>query len=172
MRAILFACVAIGLSALAAAQEKGDSPKRLNDPKPLQVDVRPVGGKVIALDGGMLFLKPDWGKPIRVKLWGVDTPDVKDWPWGPRARGALDHILRTLEPRIVCQPRGKKSQGQTMAQCYGHTRKPPKNRVDIGGAMIETGYAVEHRKFFGRSYAAQEGRARKNRRGIWRAWKP
>jgi endonuclease YncB( thermonuclease family) len=164
--------VAIWLSAPAAAQEKGDFPKRPDDLQGVQVGLKPVSGKVIALDGCMLLLKPDWGKPIRVKLWGVGIPDVKDWPWGPRARGALDHILQTLGPRVVCQPRGKTSQGETMAQCYGHTRKPPKNRVDIGGAMIETGFAIEHRMFFDPPYAASEKRARENRRGIWRAWKP
>jgi endonuclease YncB( thermonuclease family) len=120
----------------------------------------------------MLLLKPDWGQPVRVGLWGVHAPDVKDWPWGPRARGALDHILQTLGPRIVCQPRGKKVKGLTNAQCHGHTKEPPKNRVDIGGAIIETGFAIENRMFFGRYYAVHEQHARKNRRGIWRASKP
>ena len=173
MKGILFACMVLWLSMPAAAQEKGDFPKRLNAPQRVQVDLKPISGKAIALDGCMLLLKPDGGKARRVKLWGVSTPDVKDWPWGPRARGALDHILQTLGPRVVCQPRGKASQGQTiMAQCYGHTKKPPKNRVDISGAMIESGFAVEHRVYFGRYYTESEGRARKERRGIWRSWKP
>lgn len=112
--------------------------------------------------------------PITVRLWGVDAPDMKVWPWGPWARTALDQIIGGW--LITCEIRGK-SHKRLVALCtadtttiFGAMSGEKGDQVDLGLALVARGLAVEHRVYGKGFYRGAEGVAQIDRAGIWRDW--
>ncbi len=73
MRSLFLILLLVGLAAPAATQYKG----------------RVIGGAPAAFDGDTLLVKPESAQPVSVRLWGIDTSEMKGAPWGRQARGAL-----------------------------------------------------------------------------------
>jgi endonuclease YncB( thermonuclease family) len=125
-----------------------------------------IKGKAIALDGGTLLVTQDGGgKAVTVKIWGLDAPEMKIWPWGPRARGTLDLFLRSHERGVVCERR-ENAGNQILAKC----RLIPDsggNDLDVGAIMIRSGYAVEDRVISKGVYQDEEETAWRNNLGVW-----
>ncbi len=67
----------LGWAAPAAAQYKG----------------RVIGGAPAAFDGDTLLVKPESAQPVRVRLWGIETSEMKGAPWGRQASAALAEFL-------------------------------------------------------------------------------
>lgn len=130
-------------------------------------------GDAVALDGDTLLI--DGGK---VRIFGIDAPEMRDWPLGAYARAALDGILQggPVTCLIVHHDRHKRPVGFCGTAA----------NADIATAMISRGWAVPYRLFtYGRveddtplardaiaamaaAYDAAEADARTARRGIWR----
>ncbi len=127
-----------------------------------------IEGKALALDGDTLIVTQADGKEITVRLWAVDAPEMSVWPWGPRARAAIDGWLRLGNNEVQCEPKGQ-SYGRTVAYC---TVESPsafggKTRRDLGDDLIGWGLAVEWRSFGKGFYADSECFAIEERRGVW-----
>ena len=122
-----------------------------------------IVGKALALDGDTILVTPEGGKAVKVRLWAVDAPEMKLWPWGPLSRKRLDRILKRGGDLVRCARKGK-SYDRVVAVCtneqsfYGPGRPGKIRTVDIGGSMIAYGYAVEHRVFGRGFYADSESR--------------
>lgn len=92
----------------------------------------------------------------RVRLNGVDAPEMRGDARGPVARAAMDDILMGRE--VVCDISGK-SHDRVVGRCF-------LNGDDVGEALIRKGWAFEHRKYTD-DYAAAEAEARAEGRGFW-----
>lgn len=98
------------------------------DPRPLDGDTFICGGN------------------LRIRLWGVDSPE-RHTPAGPAATRALANL--TLGQTLVCKSKGR-SHDRTVAQCWI-------GRMDVGGEMVRQGQAVDLPKY-SRGYYARAGR--------------
>ncbi len=102
MRSLFLILLLIGLTAPAAAQYKG----RVigGAPAAAEYNGRVIGGAPVALEGDSLLVTPECAPAIRVRLWGIDTSDMKDAPWTRQARDALGDFLdwsRRVQCRVV-----------------------------------------------------------------------
>lgn len=153
MRGLMFACVAMMFIAPAMAAEK-------------------ITGQAIALDGDTLMVFVG-NKRYRIRLWGISAPEMKNIPYGPYARATLDNFLAESKGRVSCEPTGKDRYKRIIAVCT-------RNKGDIGAGMIALGWASVHRLYAydgsdtdrADAYDWVEKMARKNRKGMWRDWKP
>ncbi len=110
-------------------------------------------------------------EPIKVRLWGVDAPEMNA-PDGSgwAARKTMDSLL-VWQP-VTCTVINTDRHGRVVATC---TNDP---NGDLGRVLIAAGWAVEYRKFTRppptgleetvESYAEAERQAEHNRRGRWK----
>ncbi len=137
-----------------------------------------ISGRAVALDGDTLLIWPEASQdlpkgatlvPVKVRIFGIDAPEMSDWPLGVYARAALDGMLQggPATCHIVDRDRHKRPVGI----CLGFAG------FDLGPDMIAKGWAVPYRVFthaagapdgLGARYDAAEAEARAARRGIWR----
>ncbi len=133
-------------------------------------------GGALALDGKTLFLNGN----TAIRLWGVEAPEMSNWPWGPRARRQLDEILSSSS-RVLCESKGQRL-NRIEARCWpmdGEIQATETGYVlsaalaegrDIGAQLIGAGYAVEYRSLTGGypPYREREKIARDRKVGMWR----
>ena len=124
-------------------------------------------GMPVVLDGDT-FLFVDAGPcggDVTVRLWGIDSPEMTDWPWGAWSRGYLESIIDGQVIRCVSMEKDK--YGRDVAECVRM-----RDNLPIGRAMIRAGWAVGYRVFLAGhptagEYVTDEADARMNQRGIW-----
>ena len=127
---------------------------------------RVVDGDTLDIDA------PDGDKSVtRIRLWGVDTPEVghgrgADMHFGPEAQAFAERTLQGREVRIVLsQRRTRGKYGRLLAYVF----------LERGGRMfnemlIEQGYGYADLRFkhdYGRRFEAIERDARKAGVGLW-----
>lgn len=144
-----------------------------------------IEGAAVALDGDTIqFLLTR----EKVRLWGVDAPEMTDVPYGLWSRGALDAMLLHSKPgfglRSITCDIVDRDRDRLVAAC-----RPTDTADDLGAAMIGQGWAVTYRIFtasarpadimfgngdgnrlglLGSLYDLAERSAREGRRGLWR----
>jgi len=132
-------------------------------------------GKATALSGSTILLEPDQTfsdrAPLEIQLWGIEAPEMKAWPWGPRARGALDWILRTEGPYVRCEVQGL-SHNRIIADCDAGKKPTGPFTWGIGRAMLRSGFAVLDPLVTEGLYFSDEQEAQYERRGVWKDWAP
>lgn len=126
-----------------------------------------ITGKAVALDGDTLWLEDQ-----RVRLWGIDAPEMNDWPWGAWARGRLDSLLLSAKGEVHCGVIDLDRHKRPVAIC----KTVPEGK-DLSLVMLRAGFAVVYRRFTVRAlgdmiqiaalYNASEYAARGERLGIW-----
>ncbi len=119
MRSLFLILLLIGLTAPAAAQYKG----------------RVIGGAPAAFDGDTLLVKPEGAQPVRVRLWGIDTSEMKDAPWARQARDALGDFL-DWSRRVQCRVVDHDKHELPIARCVttGVPRCTPRGEIATCGA--------------------------------------
>lgn len=122
---------------------------------------KPISGKAFVFDANTLEVR---GKQIR--LFGIDAPDRpqtctskagKSYPCGLRAAFALDNLAKNK--MVTCQPRGADSRMRVLAVC-SH------NGLDIGGAMVEAGWAMADTRYSNQYLKTQQA-AETSGIGLW-----
>ncbi len=148
----------LGWAAPVAAQYKGQM----------------FGGAPVAFDGDTLLVKPESAQPVRVRLWGIDTSEMKDASWARQARDALGDFLdwsRRVQCRVVDHDKHKLS----IARCVT-TGPGAAGGKDLGIWLLERGWAVADRdltqasgadSWQARLYDMAERAARDGRKGRW-----
>ncbi len=116
-----------------------------------------LAGYPTIIDGDTLRLN---GK--RIRIVGIDAPEMNQtctdpsgrrWACGRVATQRL-HALIAGGP-VECAAKGRGYYGRTLARCSV-------NGVDLGGAMVREGYAVNYG-----GYLLAEAEARLQQRGLW-----
>jgi micrococcal nuclease len=97
---------------------------------------------------------------VRVRVFGIDAPEMKQEPWGTLSRDVLRGMVPRNEPirlRVTDQDR------------YGRVvAKVLVGELDAGLELVRQGHAIVYRQFNNRSdYLQAEAEARRAKRGIW-----
>jgi micrococcal nuclease len=115
-------------------------------------------------DGDTLWVRPsDGGKPIKLRLHGLDAPEVCQ-AGGVASRDALKRLVdqRSLQVETF----GRDAWGRTIARISI-------DRRDLGARMVQDGHAWSDRfRDDPGPYATEETSARRARRGVFAQAKP
>ena len=109
-------------------------------------------------DGDTLWVRPVGGKPVKVRLQGIDAPE-RCQAWGEQARAAL--ASRVLNRQVAVRTRAYDDYKRAIAHVELHGD-------DVAAWMVREGHAWSYR--YRRSlgpYAEQEQQARAARRGLF-----
>lgn len=97
---------------------------------------------------------------VKVRVFGIDAPEMKQEPWGDRSREALRGLLPrfgSITLRVTDQDR----YGRTVAQVLADNQ-------DLGLEMVRRGQAVVYRQYNNSAlYQQAQAEAKQARRGIW-----
>lgn len=128
---------------------------------PLKAEV----GKVVSVhDGDTITVLLDTKASVKVRLWGIDAPELKQ-DYGNKAREALSDLL--AGKRVDFDAKQKDRYGRIVSKVTLLTS--PKNK-DVGAEMLGAGFAwwyVEYAKK-AEDYAKLEKGARDTKKGLWR----
>ena len=120
-----------------------------------------LSGQVRATDGDSLRMG-SW----RIRIHGIDAPEArqycfddqgKKYECGLKATEAMTAM--TEGKKIDCQKLATDRYGRVVAKCFADGK-------DLGGAMVEQGWAVAYRRY-AMDYVHQEDDARQAGRGLW-----
>lgn len=97
---------------------------------------------------------------VKVRMFGIDAPEMGQEPWGGRSKEALRGLLPrrdSIRLRVMDQDR----YSRTVAQVFAGER-------DVGLEMVRQGRAVVYEQYNDSpAYQEAEAEARRARRGIW-----
>jgi len=126
----------------------------------------PIIGSAVALDGDTLFVAGQ-----KVRLYGIDAPEMSDWPHGALSRSALDRLIESGDE--MCTVHGHDRYRRAIATCRVGGR-------DLALVQLATGQAVTYRVYlFGdkrprgvdeaqvQGYLAAERQAEQQSLGFW-----
>jgi endonuclease YncB( thermonuclease family) len=111
-------------------------------------------------DGDTIWVHPEGGKPVKVRLLGIDAPEHCQ-AWGPQAQAAL-------ASRVLNQP--VRVRTRAYDDYHRAVGKLELRGEDVAAWMVRNGHAWSYR--YRRSlgpYAEQERQARAARRGLFAA---
>ena len=101
------------------------------------------------------------GKRIKVRLYCIDAPEVKQRPWGRESRDYL-RAITTEQVTVVAHDRDR--YGRTVGEVF----TGDEDRENLNLAMVWSGNAVVYPKYCkDRQYYQAEGEAKKLQSGVW-----
>jgi endonuclease YncB( thermonuclease family) len=117
-----------------------------------------LSGRVSRVHDGDTFTLA--GKKVR--LWGIDAPELKQQcggaPCGGIARDALQELVRSRT--VVCTQVDRDRYKRVVASCRAAGR-------DLGEAMVRSGNALDYRRYSKGRYRQAERDAQARRVGMW-----
>ncbi|HJQ57462.1 MAG TPA: thermonuclease family protein [Vineibacter sp.] len=168
---VLFASLFVSPATWSA--EPDETPPRTCGPLPEP----PIRGKAWAVDGGALSFVASSGRRLYVRLWGIETPPLRDATTriervpGVQARFALDERLRQAGRDVSCSPVAWDQACRLVATCEAAGNDLGIRLLVEGYALLRTHQAVGKDALdLGRHYAESEERARDRRNGLWLNW--
>jgi micrococcal nuclease len=107
------------------------------------------------------------GRKEKVRLIGIDAPEIKQRPWGTKARKRLEKILMASNRKVILEFDVEKRDKYGRLLCYVYS--PDKNMINL--QMLKHGYAalltippnVRHVDEFRKA----QHNAREQKLGIW-----
>jgi len=135
-------------------------------------------GKVARIsDGDTFWVRLENGNKIKVRVWGIDTPEkfeskklfreanrcgvsVEEMKRlgklaSEKAKELLDHS------KVVLKEKGRGYYGRFLAEAF------LPDGTNYGLEIIEEGYACVYRKNYNPDYLTALGKAKKERKGLW-----
>jgi len=137
-----------------------------------------TGVVVKVSDGDTIWVKPDTGKRIKIRIWGIDTPEKfrsrklynsaracgttpgKVKHLGQRASGFARRTLKGKRVRVEVMGRGR--YGRLLAKIIILPEEE-----DYGLKIIKEGFSCVYWKSTDRKYIEAMEKARKERKGLW-----
>lgn len=111
-------------------------------------------------DGDTLTLQcPKNPEKTKVRMYCIDTPEMKQEPWGKRAR---DHLRSIVGKNVRVVEINKDRYGRTVGEVYA-------GQVNLNVAQVEAGQAAVYDAYCKKpkEYKAAEERAKSAKKGIW-----
>ena len=109
-------------------------------------------------DGDTCTCARPFGNPFRVRLRGIDAPELRD-EYGETARQQLVTLI--LDRRVVLEPIERDGSGRVVCRVLV-------DGTDVSVAMLEAGHAFHFRRFDDSPvYQRAEESARRRRLGLW-----
>jgi endonuclease YncB( thermonuclease family) len=127
--------------------------------------IRPQKGATLAcelgsvIDGDTLEAVCEDGR-MRVRLWGMDAPEMLQTPWGALARSALTRFVASgdLSIQVIDHDR----YGRVVARVFSARR-------DVGLKLVREGFAPVPLKYVRDGhYRSAQDTARREKQGVWR----
>ena len=110
-------------------------------------------------DGDTITARCPAGR-LRVRVWGIDAPEIGQRPWGYRSRDRLKALLGPSH-QVRIQVVDTDTYGRSVGRLYVDGR-------DLGLQMVRAGQAIVYRHYNdSTAYREAEAAARKAQRGIW-----
>ena len=111
-------------------------------------------------DGDTLTARCPSGE-VKVRMFGIDSPEMAQKPWGNEAKQTLRGLLPLSDP-VQLQVRDQDRYGRTVAQVWVDGR-------DVGLEMVKQGQAVMYEQYNDSpAYRQAQAEAKKARLGIWK----
>lgn len=158
--AVLAAIAVLVMAAIILTNHGSSSVVRTVAPKSVSLNETKLTGVARVIDGDTLDIRG-----THVRLTGIDAPETKqtcvanekEYRCGLEATEAL---IQLIGSKIVqCDQTDTDRNGRVIGRCTVDS-------IDIGGWMVEHGWAVAYRTF-SFAYVNQENRAHEQRQGIW-----
>ncbi len=110
-------------------------------------------------DGDTLAASCEDGE-VKVRVFGIDAPEMKQEPWGDRSLQAMRGLLPRRDP-VRLQVMDHDRYGRTVALVFAGER-------DAGLEMVRQGRAVVYKQYNDLpAYRQAQAEAQRARRGIW-----
>lgn len=109
-------------------------------------------------DGDTVTASCKTGK-LKIRVWGIDAPEMGQKPWGEKSRD----VLRSLLPSgpITIETITTDRYGRTVARLYDGER-------DLSLEMVRRGQAVVYERYNkSKDYKAAQAQAKREKLGIW-----
>ncbi len=117
-------------------------------------------------DGDTITLRLN-GRKLRTRLIGIDAPEMRQRPWGRRAKEHLIQIMRRTHWTVYVETDREQQDKYGRLLAYLWTKK----HVLINEKMLADGYAVtlpiQPNTKYSEKFSTAESRARAKRKGIW-----
>lgn len=112
-------------------------------------------------DGDTLTLLTSENQRLKVRVWGIDAPELGQ-PWGDSAKRRASELL--VNQTVIVSTREKDRYGRVVSKV---TLSGPR---DFGSEMIRAGLAWHYRAYARKAddYARMEREARSQRLGLWK----
>jgi endonuclease YncB( thermonuclease family) len=124
---------------------------------------QPWKGEVVGISDGDTIKVMQNGKAERVRLYGIDTPEMKQ-AFGKKAKQFTGEQVFRRTVKVV--PMDTDRYGRTVALVY-----PSNWTTSLNEAIIKAGYAWVYRKYCRTDYCAKwmdmELKAKRERVGLW-----
>lgn len=110
-------------------------------------------------DGDTLTLQcPNQSEPTKVRMYCIDTPEIKQTPWGIQAR---DHLRSIIGKTVQVKAIEKDRYGRIVGEVYS-------GNVNLNLAQVKAGKAAVYRSYCKKSeYELAEKQAQAAKSGIW-----
>ncbi len=102
---------------------------------------------------------------VKVRLWGIDAPEMGQKPWGQRSREALQRLLldSRAEGSVFIQIKDVDRYGRAVGVV-----KTSRVGRDVGLELVRLGHAIVYAAYNDSAeYRRVQAEAKANRRGIW-----
>lgn len=110
-------------------------------------------------DGDTLTARCPAGE-VKVRVFGIDAPEMGQKPWGTGSRDVLRGLLPDRD-NITLRVRDQDRYGRTVAQVFAGER-------DAGLEMVRQGRATVYEQYNdSAAYRQAQAEAKRDRRGIW-----
>jgi len=97
---------------------------------------------------------------VKVRLYGIDAPEMRQSPWGAQARAGLQRLLPLSAP-VRFEVMDTDRYGRTVAKIYNSTQ-------DLGLALVRDGLVVVYERYNDSAqYRQAQAQAQRERRGVW-----
>jgi endonuclease YncB( thermonuclease family) len=118
-----------------------------------------ITGRVVAVHDGDTISVVVFGRPLRVRLAGIDAPE-RGQPFANASRHALESRVAGRDVLVV--ERGRDGYGRVLGRVYV-------DGLDVNAEQVRSGYAWVFRRFGqDAQLVALEAEAKAARRGLWR----
>jgi endonuclease YncB( thermonuclease family) len=118
-----------------------------------------ITGRVVAVHDGDTISVLVAGRPVRVRLAGIDAPE-RGQPFSNASRHALESRVAGRDVRVV--ERGRDGYGRVLGRVYV-------DGVDVNAEQVRSGYAWVFRRYAqDAELIALQAEAKAARRGLWR----
>lgn len=110
-------------------------------------------------DGDTLTLQcPGQPQPTRVRMYCIDTPEIKQTPWGTQAR---DHLRSIIGKTVQVKEIDKDRYGRIVGEVYS-------GNVNLNLAQVKAGKAAVYHSYCKKpEYKLAEKQAQTAKSGIW-----
>lgn len=119
------------------------------------------------IDGDTIIADCNSAKPqqVKIRIWGMDAPEMKQKPWGDKAKKALENIFHmNKHDTILIKIRDIDQYNRYVGQIYINNQE-----IDVGLKMVSEGFAVVYHQYNKDPlYRREESKAQDAKKGIWK----